>query len=614
VNAISPIDIIIGRLRDRGCNPRSAREGQWTARCPNTARHNRGDKNPSLSVSIGADGKGLVHCHTGCTPPEIALALGLRVADLFPPEERKNGQQGRKVVARYDYFDEEGTLLYEVERFDPKGFRQRRPLPDGSWAYNLAGIDRRPLYNLPAVRAAVDEGRAVWLCEGEKDADATGTVVFPDPATTMSGGVDGWRPEHVEMLAGASVVHVIADDDKAGREHARKVAHQLVERVGRVVVHLPHAGHKDAAEHFGAGRSIDELRTWWDSADGDDTPDDAPEDVVGDEPALGRNWLAADLAAVWSGGLVRPTPSVLQRADGLSLLYGGKTNTIFGESGAGKTWLLYIAAAQILLAGGHVIILDWEDDAVAYLTRMIALGVPAMVVIANSVYYPLGTGPSEEDLEDIDAIIAERGTAMVGIDSTGEALAASGLNQDRDNEVAGWMGRLPRRWARLGPAVVMLDHMPHAGGREIGSQRKRAGISGAAWEAISTEPFSKGKAGSLTLRVAKDRGGNYAKGTEQAVVEFRPNEDGTEMAWLVRPGNGEAPQGKAAERKTPAEFEADVLEFLSKQFGPVSKNTIRRLVLGDNNKVDDAVRTLVNARRIIHTSKGYEAMKEHEKP
>jgi putative DNA primase/helicase len=36
-----------------------------------------------------------------------------------------------KEVAAYDYHDENGKLLYQVVRFEPKDFRQRRP--NGEW-------------------------------------------------------------------------------------------------------------------------------------------------------------------------------------------------------------------------------------------------------------------------------------------------------------------------------------------------------------------------------------------------------------------------------------------------------------------------------------------------
>lgn len=327
---------------------------------------------------------------------------------------------------------------------------------------------------------------------------------------------------------------------------------------------------------------------------------DGPTAVADDEDD-GRNWKPADLAATLARGLTRPEPTLLRRTDGQYLLYPGRTHTIFGESGAGKTWLLYIAAAQLIAQGEHVIILDWEDDDNAYLMRMIALGLPGELVVANSTYYPIATAATVDDLEEIDRLIAERGTVLVGIDSTGEALAAQGMDQDKDPDVARWMSTLPRRWARLGPCVVMLDHMPHAGGREIGSQRKRAGISGAAYEAIASEPFAKDRAGTLTLKVAKDRGGNYAKGTEQAVVKFEPGEEGARMDAVVSPGSGRTVSAKT---RSLGEYMDAVVEYIG-EHGPSKLRDLRNGVTGDNKAVDLAVKALESSKRIEHSRNGY---------
>jgi hypothetical protein len=64
-----------------------AMRGQWhgsygTARCP---AHD--DRNPSLSVSDGPDGKLLVHCHAGCSQAEVWAAL----KDRGLVGERRNG-------------------------------------------------------------------------------------------------------------------------------------------------------------------------------------------------------------------------------------------------------------------------------------------------------------------------------------------------------------------------------------------------------------------------------------------------------------------------------------------------------------------------------------------
>ena len=128
-----------------------------------------------------------------------------------------------RIVSRYPYHDEQGRLLFEVVRFDPKEFRQRRPDGAGGWAYSLNGT-RRVLYNLPRVLAAVAAGETIWLVEGEKDGDnliERGLV-----ATTNPGGAGKWRDEYSETLRGARVV-ILPDNDDPGRQHAQKVAQHL---------------------------------------------------------------------------------------------------------------------------------------------------------------------------------------------------------------------------------------------------------------------------------------------------------------------------------------------------------------------------------------------------
>lgn len=56
--------------------------GKWQACCP---AHD--DRGPSLSVTETDDGKVLVHCFAGCGVHEITAAVGMDIADLFPPRE-----------------------------------------------------------------------------------------------------------------------------------------------------------------------------------------------------------------------------------------------------------------------------------------------------------------------------------------------------------------------------------------------------------------------------------------------------------------------------------------------------------------------------------------------
>lgn len=55
---------------------------RWIARCP---AHD--DRQPSLSVREDPDGKLLLHCFGGCGAGDVVGAVGLSLADLFPPHD-----------------------------------------------------------------------------------------------------------------------------------------------------------------------------------------------------------------------------------------------------------------------------------------------------------------------------------------------------------------------------------------------------------------------------------------------------------------------------------------------------------------------------------------------
>ena len=115
-------------LAARSLSPHQSGAG-WQSRC---AGHE--DRNASLSISTGNDGRILLKCHAGCSAESIVAALGLKLGDLFPPRA-VNGKHKPRMVAAYDYHDETGKLLFQCVRFEPKDFRQRRPDPakPGGW-------------------------------------------------------------------------------------------------------------------------------------------------------------------------------------------------------------------------------------------------------------------------------------------------------------------------------------------------------------------------------------------------------------------------------------------------------------------------------------------------
>lgn len=247
----------ISLLDARGLSPRKSGTG-WTARC---CGHD--DMNASLSVSTGTDGRVLLKCHAGCTTEKLVGALGLKLANLFPPRAASVAPVAHRIVATYAYTDEGGQLLFECVRFTPKTFRQRRldTAKPGAWIWNLEGV-RRVLFRLPELKATLAAGRTIFVCEGEKDVQALAHHGFAATCNPMGAGK--WQPEHTETLRGAKRVVIIADKDEPGRKHALAVATalhgvakslksiELPDRNGQPV--------KDAADWFAAGGTADELR------------------------------------------------------------------------------------------------------------------------------------------------------------------------------------------------------------------------------------------------------------------------------------------------------------------------------------------------------------------
>jgi 5S rRNA maturation endonuclease (ribonuclease M5) len=208
------------------------------------------DRTPSLHVTEGNDGRVLLHCQTGtCAVEDVLAADGLTKADLF--DRHTNGH--REIVETYPYTDEYGSALFEVVRFAPKDFRQRRP--DGTWSLN--GVRRVP-YRLPKVLEAVEASQRVWIVEGERDVHAlekAGQV-----ATCNPGGAGKWRDQYSAVLAGAHVV-IVADNDEPGEKHALAVK-ASVEKHARKVTIVKAAQGKDAHDHLAAGLALREFVPW----------------------------------------------------------------------------------------------------------------------------------------------------------------------------------------------------------------------------------------------------------------------------------------------------------------------------------------------------------------
>jgi hypothetical protein len=94
----------------------------WMAKCPH-----HDDRQASLSISVGADGRVLLHCFRGCPNLDVVASAGLSMTDLFPPGSRERPKarvwkgtitmnpQGRPALVSFGD-DQAAALLGEVAR------------------------------------------------------------------------------------------------------------------------------------------------------------------------------------------------------------------------------------------------------------------------------------------------------------------------------------------------------------------------------------------------------------------------------------------------------------------------------------------------------------------
>lgn len=117
----------------------------------------------------------------------------------------------RRIVKTFNYCDVDDTILFQVVRYDPKDFRQRRPdasKPDG-WNWSTKGVKQVP-YMLPRLQEPLSDGLTVYIVEGEKVVDLMWSLNLP--ATCNAGGAGKWSPALTPHFAGADVV-IIPDYD-----------------------------------------------------------------------------------------------------------------------------------------------------------------------------------------------------------------------------------------------------------------------------------------------------------------------------------------------------------------------------------------------------------------
>jgi KaiC/GvpD/RAD55 family RecA-like ATPase len=383
------------------------------------------------------------------------------------------------IVETYDYCDENGTLLFQVVRFEPKDFRQRRPYGHGGWNWKLGDIRRVP-YRLPELIRAVAAGETIYIPEGEKDCDNLRAIGLA--ATTNPGGAKKWRGEYSEYLRGADVA-VLPDNHAEGREHGDQIVASLrgvakrirVLDIGKHWAECPDKG--DISDWLAAGGSAEKLKAIVDALQEVSTSVDNP--ISGKQPNERLKPLTLselfDLEIKEREMLLSP----ILPEKGLVMVYAyrgvGKTHVALGIGYAvasGGIFLKWSApkARRVLLVDGEMPAASLRERLAGIVAAAKQEAEPdAMRVIAGDLVEHGGIGNLADPAVQAELDKHLAGTDLLILDNLSSLTA---VIRDNDQEswttIQQWLLRLRRR----GISVLLVHHAGKAGEQRGTSRRE----------------------------------------------------------------------------------------------------------------------------------------------
>lgn len=560
---------------------------EHVARCPSHQ-----DDNPSMGYRQGTNGAAVVaHCFAGCDFRDMVDALALPAGPTpvlyreAPPTRRRNGHGPSRrgaPLAQYEYCDANGLPVHRTVRW---GKDHRPPFTqehyaEGRWRPGLDGI-RPLLYRLPELLAAPRTSLVIWP-EGEKDVEtlrAAGLL-----ATTNPMGADNWNKVDLAPLADRPLA-IIGDNDVPGRRAAQLRAHAALSLAAEVrcLPSLPDVPeHGDVTDFLALHGGPDLLLTLLAA-----TPPIVPTPT---------SWDSLDLDPVLAGKTIDPPPTMLARTDGLCLLYPGKIHAFNGEPESGKGWLAMFACAERIVAGEHVLYIDFEDVAATAVARLLSLGVDPSLLLTYFHYIRPDEPLAGQAIVSIEHALRRYAPTLCIVDGVTEALTLHGWDINDNNDQAKYLAAIPRRLARRGAAVANIDHVVKSrdgrGRYAIGAQHKLAGID-VAYTVDVTKPLGRGLDGQLRLDVAKDRPG-FVRGASgfgkhAADLLLSATADGTCVTIELRPPAASAPDG----RFRPTHLMEQLSLFLEASPEPLSTNTLLDGIAGKRDHRRRALATLI---------------------
>jgi putative DNA primase/helicase len=408
------------------------------------------DSSPSLSISDRRDGNGIViKCHAGCDNQDILAALGMSQRDLFDDDSTRRIYDPRR---DYSYPDGRNKHRRPGKKFHQSG---------NTKGNSLFHADR------------IGDAQTVYWPEGEKDVEAVEAA--GGVAVCSAAGAGKARLADVSLLHGKHVI-VIADKDEPGRQHARQIR-KILAGVADSVHIVEAAVGKDFADHFAAGKGLDELVPI--APDDGDEPgqenapveltrlaDVTPERVswlwpgriplgklvmLDGDPGVGKSTVALDIAATITNGA--------QWADGTHCEHPGVVVIMSAEDGLADT------------------IRPRLDAAGADISKVYSVdGIPVVDGDGQTALLP----PTLADINALHHAITENRARLLIIDVL-MAYVPEGANSHKDQDIRRVLSRLATLADETGCTILLLRHLNKSkGGDPLYRGGGSIGIVGAA--------------------------------------------------------------------------------------------------------------------------------------
>ena len=229
---------------------RARRNGSgWVALCPAHP-----DKNPSLSISEGDDGRVLLTCFAGCEFDAVRDAAGLEPSDLTPTRRRRTARASSPPTTTPTRTARSSTRSVGWSRSRSGNGARPRTATRGSSAMFVVSPTGSPSSSTVS-RAAGGSSSAKARRTRRRSATA-GFVATCNAGARASGVTSGRR-----CSRGAKVA-ILPDNDEPGRKHADEVAASL--NLGAEVVKVITLGglaeHGDVTDWFAAGGTAAALK------------------------------------------------------------------------------------------------------------------------------------------------------------------------------------------------------------------------------------------------------------------------------------------------------------------------------------------------------------------